>query len=145
MAGYRIELEPDDNGTLLVTCPALPEVATYGVDQADAEDHASDAIEEALAARISDSRDIPPPDAWPPAGGSPFARLPMLTAMKIELYRGLREAGITRAELSRRLECNRESVDRLFRLDHGSKLDQIEAAFQALGLRVGVEVRSVAA
>ena len=27
---YDIKLEPDDNGTFLVTCPALPEVTTFG-------------------------------------------------------------------------------------------------------------------
>ena len=36
MLGYRIKIEPDDNGTLLVTCPALPEVTTFGDDEADA-------------------------------------------------------------------------------------------------------------
>ena len=36
MLGYRIKLAPDDNGTVLVTCPALPEVTTFGADEADA-------------------------------------------------------------------------------------------------------------
>ena len=31
---YPIKLEPDDNGTLLVTCPALPEVTTFGKNEA---------------------------------------------------------------------------------------------------------------
>jgi antitoxin HicB len=35
MLGYR-KLAPDDNGTVLVTCPALPEVTTFGEDEADA-------------------------------------------------------------------------------------------------------------
>ena len=37
---YPIKLEPDDNGTLLVTCPALPEVTTFGKDEAEAIKHA---------------------------------------------------------------------------------------------------------
>jgi hypothetical protein len=32
-------------------------------------------------------------------------------------------------------------VDRLFRLDHASRLDRIEAAFKALQREVGVEIR----
>ena len=36
---YPIKLEPDDNGTLLVTCPALPEVTTFGEDEAEAFEH----------------------------------------------------------------------------------------------------------
>jgi hypothetical protein len=39
-----------------------------------------------------------------------------MTSLKASLYRALRESGITRAELMRRLGGNRESVDRLFRL-----------------------------
>jgi antitoxin HicB len=39
---------------------------------------------------------------------------------------------------------SRESVDRLFRLDHASRLDQIEAAFRALGRRIDVKVESAA-
>jgi antitoxin HicB len=50
MIGYRIKLAPDDNGTVLVTCPALPEVTTFGEDEADALRRAVGAIEEALAA-----------------------------------------------------------------------------------------------
>jgi antitoxin HicB len=36
MLAYAIKLEPDDNGTLLVTCPDLPGVVTFGEDREDA-------------------------------------------------------------------------------------------------------------
>jgi antitoxin HicB len=58
---YPVKLEADDNGTVLATCPSLPEVTTFGEDDTDALAHAVDAIEEALAARIADGEDIPPP------------------------------------------------------------------------------------
>lgn len=133
---YRVNLEKDDNGTLLVTCRALPEVTTFGDDEADALLHSIGAIEEALAARISDSRDIPNSDTR----GPHLVRLPALIALKVELYRQLRNEGLTRAELVRRLRWNRESVDRLFRLDHNSRIDQIETAFEALGRKLDIEV-----
>jgi antitoxin HicB len=57
---YPVKLEADDNGTV-ATCPSLPEVTTFGEDDTDALAHAVDAIEEALAARIADGEDIPPP------------------------------------------------------------------------------------
>ena len=60
---YPVLLTPDDNGTLLVTCPDLPEVTTFGSDKADALRHARDAIEEAIAARIAGRADIPLPSA----------------------------------------------------------------------------------
>jgi antitoxin HicB len=137
---YRVKLQPDDNGTLHVTCRALPEVTTFGEDEADALRHARDAIEEALAARISDGHDIPNGDSR----GRHLIRLPALTALKAELYRSMRASGVTRAELMRRLGWNRESVDRLFRLDHDSRLDQIEAAFIALGRQVDFAVAAAA-
>ena len=36
MLGYRIELYLDDNGTVLVTCPDLPEVTTFAASEAEA-------------------------------------------------------------------------------------------------------------
>jgi antitoxin HicB len=71
-------------------------------------------------------------------------RLPALIALKVELCRTLSEQQMTRAELGRRLDWNRESVDRLFRLDHSFRLEQIEAAFSALGQRVDVAIHKVA-
>ncbi len=135
MSAYLIELTPDDNGTLLVTCPRLPEVTTFGDTEAEAVKHAADAVSEALAARIADGRDIPP---WANVVrvGKPYVILPALTAAKVSLYWMLSRAGITRAELARRLDWHREQVDRLFRLDHASRLDQLEAAFLALGYRI---------
>ncbi len=59
MLGYRIKLEADDNGTILVTCPALPEVTTFGDDESDALQHAIGAIEEAIAARSADGQNMP--------------------------------------------------------------------------------------
>ncbi len=140
MLGYRIKIEPDDNGTLLVTCPALPEMTTFGDDEADAMRRAVGAIEEAIAARMADGEDVPEGHQRGPR----LVRLPALTVLKVELYRQLREAGITRAELARRLAWKRESVDRLFRLDHASRLQQLEAAFAALGQAVSVSVHAAA-
>ena len=138
---YAIKLEPDDNGTLLVTCPALPEVTTFGEDRADAIVHAVDAIEEALAARIANGAEVP----LPAVQKSQFAvTLPAMMALKTQLYRDLKASGRTRADLMRQLKWKRESVDRLFRLDHASRLDQIEAAFGALDRRLDIRVEAEA-
>ena len=140
---YRCTYETDDNGTLLVRCPDLPEVITYGKGAGDAARHALGAIEEAIAARISDGRDIPSPSAAGRSTGKEvfWVRLPQLTAEKVMLYKLLSETGITRAELARQLRWHREQVDRLFRLDHASKADQMEAAFRALGHEIDLTLR----
>ena len=135
-ASYRIVLTPDDNDTLFVTCPDLPEVTTFGEDEADALLRARDAIEEALAARIAHREPIPAASE----GRGPRVSLPALTALKVELYRAVREDHVRKAELARRLGMHGPQVDRLFDLRHASQLGQIEAAFQALGRRLLIEV-----
>lgn len=140
MAAYGIELTPDDNDTFLVTCPALPGVVTYGETVEAARHHAVDAIQTIIASMMAHGEDVP----LDTNHGGVTVTLPILTTLKVMLYRELRRAGISRAELARRLGWNRESVDRLFRLDHRSRLEQIEAAFGALGQVLDVEVRRAA-
>jgi antitoxin HicB len=143
MITYRIETTPDDNDTLLVTCPSFPEVTTFAPnDSEQLTAIALKAIEEAIAARISDG------DPLPRAATAVerkrhkglYVKLPLLTALKVQLYDAIREAGISRAELARRLGWHREQVDRLFRLDHASRVDQIEAAFKELHRDIDVRV-----
>lgn len=137
---YRVELTPDDNGTLLVTCPDLPEVTSFGEDEADALMRARDAIEEALAARIARRSDIPEPQQ----GQGLAVDLPLLTAMKVQLYLTARREGVRKADLAKRLNVHGPQVDRLFDLRHASKVEQIEGAFRALGKRLDFEVRGAA-
>ena len=66
--------------------------------------------------------------------------LPLLTMLKVNLYIALQREGVSRAELGRRLGWHREQVDRLFRLEHASRLDQIEEAFRALDRNITVSV-----
>lgn len=140
MLAYRVDLAPDDNGTLLVTCPDLPEVISFGEDEDDARRRAVDAIEEALAARIAYKQPIPSPSRK----GSIAIPLPALTAAKVSLYVLTKEQGVSRADLSRRLGWKREQVDRLFRLDHASRLDQLEAAFAVLNRRIDLRIQNAA-
>lgn len=139
MLRYPIELTPDDNGTYLVTCPDLPEVTTFGEDVETAAARAADAIEEALAARAATGGEIPKPSA----PGPHSAAIGTQVELKLLLHRRLRAAGLTRAELQRRLGWQRESVDRLFRFDHASRLDRVDAALSAMGEEIRVETRAV--
>jgi antitoxin HicB len=98
--GYSVVPQPDDNDTLLVTSPDLPRVVTFGDTREQALHHAVDAIESALASMIDDEVDVPAPH---PKHEGDFVPLPLLAAFKIQLYRELRAANITRTELARRL------------------------------------------
>lgn len=141
---YLLHTEPDDNGTLLVTCSAFPEVTTFADDKASAWRNGLAAIEEAIGARLSDWEDIPAPakDAEIKRHRGVWVKLPLMTTLKVELYNALRNSDIeTRAELARRLNWDREQVDRLFRLDHNSRTDKIEDAFKALNRAVDVRIK----
>jgi antitoxin HicB len=140
---FRIVLTPDDNGTYLVTCPALPEVTTFGETEEECVRNATSAVEEALAGRIAQGAELPATDGAEVdihGGMVRLVDLPALPELKVELYQALCRSGITRAELARRLDWNRNSVDRLFKLDHASRLEQIEAAARALGMQVRAEI-----
>jgi antitoxin HicB len=71
-------------------------------------------------------------------------RLPALLAVKAELYSAFRQAGITKAELARRLGIPRMNVDRLFDPKHRSRLDQIESALLAVSKRLTISVEDAA-
>ena len=60
MLAYPITLE-DDDGTVLATSPDFPELTTFGDDREEAIARAVHALDEAIAARIHDRRDIPAP------------------------------------------------------------------------------------
>jgi len=138
MSWYRINLQPDD-GTWLVTSPDFDEVTTFGETQEDACVNGRDAIEEAIAGRIADGEDIPAPLQEIGRKGH-YIQLPAMVFLKAALYMILRSQGKSRADLMRALNWQRESVDRLFRLDHQTKLSQLEKAFEALGVPLRVDV-----
>ena len=135
MLTYPIKLEEDD-GTTMATSPDFPELTTFGDDRDEAIARAVGALDEAIAARIHDSREIPLPSE-----GNTRATLPALTTVKVILYRGMSEQGIGKAELARRLGWHLPQVDRVLDVQHRSRLDRMEAALRAIGRRLEVTVR----
>ncbi len=134
---YPVTLTQDDDGSLLVTCPDLPEVTTFGNDEADALLHGRDAIEEALAARMDEFSPIPRPGE-----GALRVRVRLPLTMKLQLYWALHDNGMTRADLARALGWHRNQVDRLFDPNHATRLDQFEAAFEALKLHAEIRLEA---
>jgi len=137
---YPVKLT-DDGGTILVTCPDLPEVTTFGEDEADALVRSRGAIEEALAGRIAHAEDIPAPS---PHKGAHRVALDTNAALKVHLYRTMRRQGMRKADLARRLGWHAPQVDRLLNLNHNSRTDQLDRAFAALEVRVLVALDDAA-
>ena len=134
------EPEPDGSGVLVVTFPAFG----WGVSQGDNEKEALEMAEALLQTLIQElirqSKPLPEPGK---ARGRKYRtiRLSALQTAKAELYREFLASGIRKSELSRRLGIPKANVDRLFDLGHHSRLDQLEAAFQAFGKQLRIEFR----
>jgi antitoxin HicB len=71
-------------------------------------------------------------------------RLGALDAAKAALYETFRASGIKKSDLARRLGIPKTTVDRLFDFGNHTRLDQIEAAFRALGKELNIDVRDAA-
>ena len=141
MLRYPVKLERDTNGTILAGFRDVPEAHTFGADREEALARAVDALETAFMGYMEDRRAIPNPS---PSRRKTSVTLPALTEAKLALYSAMRAGRISKAELARRLNCHLPQVDRLLDLRHGSRLDQLEAAFRALGKELSVQILDAA-
>ena len=141
MLRYPVVLEPDDNGTTLVSFPDFPEAHTFGRHETDALRRAVDALETVIMAYMEKQRDIPAPSA---VRRRHSITLPALSEAKVALYQEMRKSRIRRADLARRLGWQTIEVDHLLDLNHPSRLDQIEAALRALNKRLSIQIHDAA-
>lgn len=140
---YPAMLTPDEtDGGFVVTFRDWPEAITQGDAVEEALSEAADCLEEAVAARIDDGRDVPPPSAVLP--GEYGVAVPIQTALKAALYLAVREAGVSKSELARRLGVHEKEARRLLDPRHASKAETLERALAAVGWRLAVEVRAAA-
>jgi antitoxin HicB len=139
---YPVNLSPQDDGSLLVSFPDVPEALSEGGTRAEALDEAADALIAALGGYIHEGREIPPPSA--PGPDQPTIVLPSLTAAKVALYRTMRQAGLTPQTLAHRLGMAEQPTRRMLDLDSRSRIETIEEALSVLGKRLVVEIRDAA-
>ena len=132
---YPMKLTPDkDDGGYIVTCRDLPEAITQGESIQDALTEAADCLEEAIAARIDDRRDIPEPSAL--ERNERAVSVPTSMALEAAVYLAVREAGIGNSELARLMKLDDKEARRMLDPRHPTKLPRIEAALSALGRQV---------
>jgi antitoxin HicB len=130
--GYAALLEPEPEGGFTVTFPDIGYGATYGATWEEALRQAEDMLEEAILGMIAHNEDVPAPSS---AKGRPVARLPALTAAKLEVYRAMRQAGLDEAQLAHRLGWPPKKLAHIFDGYHVARLEQLEAALASLGRR----------
>ncbi len=136
---WPVELEGQEDGSLLVSFPDIPEALTEGVTEAEALTQARDCLVAALGGYVGARRAIPRPS---PARGRTTVALPALVAAKVALYGAMRAEGVGNTALAARLGLSEGAVRRLIDLDHRSHIGQIETALRALGQRLTVGTRA---
>jgi antitoxin HicB len=143
MRSYPAILTSDsDSGGFTVTFRDVPEAITEGDTREEALLRAEDALESALAMYIAAKEPLP---IASPAGASEVSvPLSGLGMAKTALYQAMREQGVGNAELARRLRWHLVQVSRVIDPRHASKMEQVEAALAALGLRLIVDVAKAA-
>jgi antitoxin HicB len=135
---YPAHLDAEEDGGYVVTFPDFAVEVTQRDDREEALAQAADLLETMVANYMAEGWDLPSPS---PARGRPLIRLAPLVAAKAEVYRAMRQTGIDKAELARRIGIAPDAVDRLFSIHHETGLDDIGAALAALGRRLAVTQR----
>ena len=140
---YPATLTPDaTDGGFVVTFRDWPEAITQGDTREAALSEAADCLEEAVAARIADGREIPPPSSA--LAVEYGVSVPIQTALKAALYLAMREAAVGESELARRLGVRENEARRLLDPRHASKAEALERALFVVGRRLAVELREAA-
>jgi antitoxin HicB len=131
---YKVNLEVAQEGGWFVSFPDIPEALTQGDSREEALAMAQDALVTAFDFYFEDGRQIPAPasiqrdDNW--------VDVPASVAAKVILLNAMLEAEISQADLARRLRTRPQEVSRIVNLAHPTKIDTIERALGALGLRL---------
>jgi antitoxin HicB len=143
MVQYPVILEPDAKSGYTVLFPDLPYGVTQGETVAQCLQRAREVIALVLEDIMADGK--PVPRSRKRRGATTYyVALSALESAKLELYEAMRAAGITKGALARRMKVHRQQIDRLLDLRHGSRLDQVEAAFVALGKRLSITIEDAA-
>ena len=136
---YPADVEHDEAGYFLVTFPDFLEAGTDGETLEEALAEAADCLAEAVAGRIVRAENIPKASR---KQKSQYAiAIPAQVAAKAALYLAMKETGIDKSDLARRLGCGVKEVRRLLDPKQPSEIQRIEEALAAIGqeLVVGVQ------
>lgn len=135
---YPANFAPAEEGGFVVTFPDIPEAITQGENVEDAIANASDALEEALIARMHLRQELPSS-----SGGEGYYLIPVpvQTAFKAALYEEVRKQGVSKVDLAARLGIDEKEVRRLLDPHHSSKLPRIEEVLERVGKHIVVAVQ----
>ena len=140
---YPADVERDKAGYFLVTFPDFPEAGTDGETLEEALAEATDCLAEAVAGRIARTENIP--KAARKQKGQYAIVIPAQIAAKAALYLAMKETGIDKSALARRLGRDVKEVRRLLNPKQPSEIQRIEEALAVIGQELVVGVQTSAA
>ncbi len=136
---YPVSFIPDEvDGGFTVIFRDVPEAITQGNTIEECLIEAADCIEEAMAGRIRRGDDVPVPSKC--KTGEKLVSVPMQMAMKAALYQAMKETGISKSELARKMGTHEKVVRRILDPHHGTKFPTMERTLFALGKRAKLHV-----
>ena len=144
MEPYQALFEEDQEaGGYVVTFPDFGYGVTQGETGAEAMEMARDLLLLTIGDYMRAGKPLPA-SARRRGGKYRPVTLTILQSAKVDLYTAFLASGWKKAEFARRVGIPRTHVDRLFSLRHRSRLEQLEAAFAAMGKTLRLEVMSAA-
>ena len=134
---YPARFKKEPEGGYTVTFPDIPEAITQGDTFEEAMEMAEDALATALEFYFDDHRAVPDPSE--PKRGQHLVELPPSVSAKVLLLNAMLRQGVRPAELARRIGSTPQEVNRMTTLKHATKIDRIDTALRALGLKLVVQ------
>jgi len=135
---YPVNFKTYKNGTIGATFPDVPEAITCGKTKDEAVMMAADALVVALSSYLDDRRPIPSPSKR--RRGQAVVWLSPRVAFKAAIHNTMISRGMLQTELAVKLGVDARQVRRLLDFDHESRLSQLDAALEALGLRATIGI-----
>jgi antitoxin HicB len=140
---YAADFEPGDRrGVVVVSFPDVPEAITQGDDDADARAQAEEAL--GLALLSYPQRGLPLPKVKAKAKRLTMIAVAPDVAAKLAVLEAFAVAGISKAELARRMNKDEKEVRRILDPRHSTKLPAMVEALRALGKRLVIGVEEAA-
>lgn len=121
-----------------ITSRDLPEFTAIAYKEEDIAKEALDALETTFILYIEDRKPIPLPSEK--RDGEVTIDLPIRFDFKINLYNEALQQNVTKAEMARRMNLTQKQVDRIWSLNHSTKLETLEQAFFALSRRISSNI-----
>lgn len=127
---YPVFITRDTDDSYLVRSRDIPEAFAVGYSEEEAIKEALNGLESAFMIYMSDRIPIPLPSKK--VKGEHLIKLPFRVSLKVALYNSMLEKGLRKADLAKDLKWDQKQVDRLLSLNHSTKLEAIEEAFNVI-------------